>query len=282
MVERMVGVGGGVEVCAESFGDAGDPAVLLVMGLGASMLWWEDGFCRQLAAGGRFVVRYDHRDTGRSAGWEPGRPGYTGADLAGDAVGVLDGYGIGAAHLVGVSAGGALAQRVALGSPERVRSLVLVSTTSAVPGGPELPPPAEEFLRFAGTARQPDWTRKDEVVDYLVAYSRVLAGTRRPFDEPAARALIRADVERARDIAAARNHDILPEGEPPPAPLSAISAPTLVVHGTADPLFPFPHGEFLAEAIPGAGLLPLEGAGHGIVRADWPALVRAILAHTAA
>ncbi len=93
------------------------------MGMGGSMLWWEDGFCHMLAEGGRFVIRYDHRNTGRSVTYEPGRPGYTGADLVADAVGVLDAYRIPAAHVVGVSMGGALAQLLALsstraGSPE--------------------------------------------------------------------------------------------------------------------------------------------------------------------
>src|SRR4051812_44241536 len=96
---------GGVELCAEAFGDPADPPILLVMGIGASMLWWEDGFCRMLADGGRFVIRYDHRDTGRSFTYEPGRPEYTGDDLVDDVVRVLDAFGIPAAHLVGVSAG---------------------------------------------------------------------------------------------------------------------------------------------------------------------------------
>ena len=104
----------GVEISTEPFGDPADPPLLLVMGIGASMLWWEDGFCRMLADAGRFVIRYDHRDTGRSATYEPGRPGYTGADLVNDAVGVLDAYGIEAAHIVGVSAGAAFARILAL------------------------------------------------------------------------------------------------------------------------------------------------------------------------
>src|SRR3954467_15481099 len=131
----------GVELCTEPFGDPGDPPVLLVMGISASMLWWEDGFCRLLAEGGRLVIRYDHRDTGRSVTHEPGRPRYTGSDLVADAVGVLDAYEVVAAHVVGVSAGGAFAQLLALGFPDRVLSLALISTSAATPGERRLPPP---------------------------------------------------------------------------------------------------------------------------------------------
>ncbi|MEV4614659.1 alpha/beta fold hydrolase [Kitasatospora sp. NPDC049258] len=280
MAERMVEIDG-VELCTESFGDPADRPVLLVMGAGASMLWWEEGFCRLLAEGGRFVVRYDHRDTGRSVCHPPGRPGYTGADLVEDAARVLDARGIAAAHVVGVSAGGAFAQLLALTHPDRVRSLVLISTSPAVPGDRELPPPTEEFTRFLPAAPC-DRSDLDAVIEHQVAYACLLAGGRRPFDRAAARRLIRRDLERARDIAAARNHDSLPDGGPAPAPLSSITAPTLVIHGSADPVFPLRHGEALAEQIPGARLLTLPDAGHGVERADWPTIVTAVLAHTGA
>lgn len=270
---------GGVELCAEPFGDPADPPVLLIMGLGGSMLWWEAGFCRMLADGGRFVIRYDHRDTGRSVTYPPGRPGYTGADLTGDAVGVLDAYGIAAAHLVGVSAGGGIAQDLALECPDRVLSLVLISTAPVTPGDRRLPPPGDEFMRFVSTATV-DFSDRDSVIEYLIAYSRMLAGGRRPFDEQSARDLIRHDVARARDFAARRNHDVLAQDDRPKKPMSAIDAPTLVIHGTADPMFPIGNGEALADAIPDARLLRLEDAGHGVHQADWDAIVAAILEHT--
>jgi pimeloyl-ACP methyl ester carboxylesterase len=269
----------GVELCAESFGEAADPPILLIMGIGASMLWWDEEFCRMLAEGGRFVIRYDHRDTGRSVAYEPGRPGYTGADLVADAAGVLDAYDVPAAHMVGVSAGGAFAQVLALDFADRVLSLVLISTSAATSGARRLPSPTEEFGRFVSTA-EVDWSDADSVVDYLVDYYRVLAGGRRPFDEAAVRELVRRDVERARDFAAAQNHDLLPPGEQPREPLSSITVPTLVIHGTADPMFPLAHGEALAEEIGNARLLTLEGAGHGLDRADWETVAPAILGHT--
>ncbi|MFI1065903.1 alpha/beta fold hydrolase [Streptomyces spororaveus] len=280
MAERVIEVDG-IELCTESFGDPSDPPVLLVMGLGASMLWWEEGFCRMLAAGGRFVIRYDHRDTGRSVTYAPGRPGYDAADLVADAVRVLRAHEVPAAHVVGVSASGALAQLLALDHAARVRSLVLISTSSAVPGDEELPPPAEEFTRFA-VAAPPDPADAGAVIDHQVAYARVLAGGRRPFDEAAALGLVRRDVERAHDFGAARNHDSLADGEVSQAPLSSITVPTLVIHGTADPMFPLRHGEALAQRIPGARLLALRDAGHGVERADWATIAAAILEHTAA
>jgi pimeloyl-ACP methyl ester carboxylesterase len=278
-MERLLEANG-VELCTEAFGDPADPAILLVMGAGGSMLWWEEGFCRQLAGCGRFVIRYDHRDTGRSVSYEPGSPGYTGADLVADAAGVLDAYGIPAAHVVGVSAGGALAQLLALDFPAHALSLVLISTSPATAGERALPPATERYTQFLATA-EVDWSQRESAIRYLVDYARMLAGGVRPFDEAAVTELVRRDVERARDIAAAENHGLIADGEPPRTPLSSIAVPTLVIHGDADPLFPLEHGQALAAEIAEARLLTLEGAGHGVDRADWETIVRAIDQHTA-
>ncbi len=278
MPERLIEANG-VELCTEPFGDPADAPVLLIVGMGGSMLWWEEDFCRMLADGGRFVIRYDHRDTGRSVTYEAGRPGYTSADLVADAAGVLDGYGLPAAHVVGVSMGGALAQLLALDFPDRVRSLVLISTSRALPGGGALPSSTEELARFSSTAKV-DWSDPASVIEYFVDYSRVLSGGRRPFDEAAVRELARREVERTRNLAAAGNHELLEDDGRSRPPLSSIAAPTLVIHGTADPMFPPEHGEALAGEIPGAQLLSLAGAGHGVDRADWATLARAILEHT--
>src|SRR3954447_8192186 len=127
---RIVDVNG-VGLCVDTAGRAADPAILLIGGMGAAMDWLEPEFCQRLAAGGRFVIRYDHRDTGQSVSYPAGAPGYTGADLAADAVGVRDALGVRRAHVVGISMGAALAQRIAAESPDRVGSLVLMSTTFA-------------------------------------------------------------------------------------------------------------------------------------------------------
>ena len=278
MAERMIEANG-VALCTESFGEPADAAILLVMGIGGSMLWWQEDFCRMIAGGRRFVIRYDHRDTGRSMTYDPGHPGYNGADLIADAVGVLDAYGLAAAHIVGVSAGGAFAQLLALDFADRVLSLVLISTTPATPGDRGLPPPTKEFGRFVTTA-EVDWSDPDSVVEYLVGYSRVLNGNERHFDETASREFVRHDIERASNFAGAQNHDAIADDHRSREPLSSIKVPTLVIHGTADPMFPFEHGEALAEEIPGATLLRLDGAGHGVDTADWEIIVAAILEHT--
>ena len=197
-----------------------------------------------------------------------------------DAVVVLDGYRLAAAHLVGVSAGGGLVQELALDFPNRIRSLVLISTSPAVAGDRSLPPPTAAFGQFVRSATV-DWSDADSVIDYLVAYERVLAGAERRFEEAEVRDLVRRDVERARDFAAAQNHELLEDDDRPRQPLSSIRAPTLVIHGTADPMFPLAHGEALASEIPSARLLRLEGAGHGVQRADWNVITEAIATHTA-
>lgn len=280
MAERLVRANG-VEICTEPFGDASDPPVLLMMGLSGSMIWWDEAFCEMLAAGGRFVIRYDQRDTGRSVTYPAGRPGYTGADLVADAVGLLDAYAIRNAHVVGVSAGGALAQVLAIDHPDRVRSLVLISTSSIVGDDrAALPGPSQALTRFWGTPA-PDAADRDAAIDHLVAYQRVLTGGRRPFDDVFAGNVVRRDMERARSYASIRNHELI-DGAVPTRGLRAISVPTLVIHGTVDPLFPVEHGEALAKAMPGARLLLLDDAGHGVQPADREAIAAAIVEHTGA
>jgi pimeloyl-ACP methyl ester carboxylesterase len=173
VTERMIQVDE-VELCTDWWGDPADSPVLLIMGLGTSMVWWPDDFCRALADGGRFVVRYDHRDTGRSISYPLGNPGYTGGDLVSDVVGILDAYELPSAHLVGVSAGGAIAQTAALDHPGRVLSLVLISTSPAPAVRRELPPPTDAFGQFF-TGPAIDWSDPESVIDYRIRYTLMLA-----------------------------------------------------------------------------------------------------------
>jgi pimeloyl-ACP methyl ester carboxylesterase len=247
------------------------------------MDWWEEGFCERLAAGPRFVVRYDHRDTGQSISYPPGEPGYSGDDLTDDAVGVLDGFDLRRAHLVGISMGGGIAQEIALDHPDRVASLTLISTTFAVPHELDLPGMTEEGRAAFGALKEPDWGDRAAVIDYGVAFERACAAGSPHFDEAHTRELWDRVVDRTTNIASSfTNHDLLHDDEGREhRPLSELAVPTLVIHGTRDPLFPPAHGEALAGEIPGAELLSLEGVGHGLPRSAWDAVVPAILELTA-
>ncbi len=271
-----------VDLCVETFGDPADPAILLIAGAGGSMLSWEEEFCERLASGSRFVIRYDNRDTGRSVTYEPGAPKYSGPDLVDDAVGILDTLGVDRAHVAGISMGGGIAQFVALDHPDRIASLTLIST-SAGPGNPDLPPMSEELrTHFAGPAPQPDWSDRTAVIDYVVEDARAFAGKSRPFDEAAWRKLAGRDFDRSIDLASSMtNHFLIEGGGSSRERLGEIRVPTLVLHGTEDPLFPYEHGVALANEIPGARLLPLEGMGHELPRRVWDTVVPAILRHTA-
>ena len=276
----------GVDLCVQTFGEASEPAILLIGGAESSMDWWEDEFCERLASGPRFVIRYDLRDTGQSVSYEPGAPGYDGFDLVADAVGVLDALRIARAHVVGISMGGGIGQHLALEHAGRVATLTLISTSPVGPRDadkPDLPQMSEELAsRFAEPAPEPEWSDREAVIDYIVEGLRPYSGSF-PFDEEGQRALVERVVDRTVNVASSmKNHWIIDGGEPLRRTLGEVSVPTLVLHGTEDALFPFAHAEALAEEIPGARLLPLEGMGHEMPpRPLWNQVVGAILEHTA-
>jgi pimeloyl-ACP methyl ester carboxylesterase len=270
----------GVDLCVETFGDPADPAVLLIMGSSASMDWWESDFCERLAAAGRFVIRYDQRDTGRSATYEPGNPPYGFDDLVDDALGLLDALGVREAHVVGMSMGGAIAQLAALDHPDRVATLTLIATGPGDPDESDLPGMSAETAARFGEVARPDWGDRAAVIDYGVHLARVSAGSR-PFDETGMRALWERVLDRTSDIASTMtNHHALAGGDPWRKRLGGLGVPVLVIHGTEDPVLPLGHGEALAREIPGAELLVLERTGHELPRAVWDTVVPAILRHT--
>ena len=284
MAKRMLDVGG-VRLCAETFGERAHPAILLLAGAASSMDAWENEFCARLAAGPRFVIRYDHRDTGQSTASPPGRPNYMEADLVADALGILDALALSRAHLVGISMGGAIAQQLAVEHPERVATLTLLSTTFAGPrpaGVGDLPPPTDALRRHLGGEQPtPDWSDRAAVVEHLVEGERPYAGSL-GFDEARVRARAERVVDRTIDVQASlTNHWSLPDGPPLTVGVEAITAPTLIIHGGDDPLFPIAHGEALAAAIANAGLLRLPGVGHeNPPPQTWDVVVPAILRHT--
>ena len=275
----MDGPGDEVELCIDEHGDPADPLVLLVGGAAASYDFWDVGLCRAIADGGRHVVRYDHRDTGRSTTGTPGSPSYDGNALERDCAALVERLGA-PAHLVGLSMGGGIAQSLALRRPELVASLTLVATAAA--GGVDhagLPGPSAELAGwFADPPPDPDWTDREAVVAWSLAAERVFAGP--GFDEPRARAAAGAMFDRSHDPAAAANHWLVAgDDEPEPLDVHRIAVPTLVVHGAQDPVFPLPHAEALAAAVPGARLLVVDGMGHQVPPpAAWPDVVAGVLA----
>jgi pimeloyl-ACP methyl ester carboxylesterase len=271
----------GVEVCVQTFGPTDAVPVLLIGGAACSMLYWDDEFCAQLAAGPRFVLRYDHRDTGRSTTCPPGEPNYTISDLRDDLIGVLDAFAIERAHLVGLSMGGGLAQLAALEHPGRVASLTLIATSPAGPsGGGDLPSMSEEVQAEFGALTEPDWSDHAAVIEWLATQEQLCAARSVPFDLAGMRATMARVLDRAIDIRSMANHFSILGGDAPRNGLAEIGAPTLVLHGDEDPLFPPAHGAALAAEIPGARLVRLPRMGHEWPRRAWVEALPAILRHT--
>jgi pimeloyl-ACP methyl ester carboxylesterase/2-polyprenyl-3-methyl-5-hydroxy-6-metoxy-1,4-benzoquinol methylase len=257
----------GVEIEADTFGEPGRAAVLLLAGAGGSKDSWPTEFCARLAERTGLVIRYDQRDTGQSTTYPVGEPGYTLHDLADDALALLDHFQVRRAHLVGISMGGALAQLIGINHGGRVASLTLIATSSGADG---LPGPTEALMaHFQG--EQPA-----DPIERSVAAWRAHAARSVPFDEAATRASVTADHARAKDIEAASNVHKTERIDRWSDRLGEIGAPTLVLHGDEDPLFPIEHGESLAKAIPGAELLTLRQVGHELPPRAWDRVIAAI------
>jgi pimeloyl-ACP methyl ester carboxylesterase len=291
VTETMLPVNG-IEMCVETFGEPIDPPLLLLAADASPMDWWDDEFCRRLAAGRRFVIRYDHRDTGRSTSYPAGRPPYSGADLMYDAIGVLDALRVPAAHLVGFSLGGALAQRIAVHHPSRVLSLTLMSTSidGAAPGntpvtqGGPVAVSAGTVTAVVRTVEAPpatdetDWSNRKAAVARMIDEVRARGG---PFtaEEPHLRRFAERVFDRSVDLAATRlNHRLAGYGPPVRDLLCSIATPTVVLHGTLDRHICAEHPEQLARSIPGARLVWLDGVGHeSPPRAVWTQVLDEIL-----
>jgi pimeloyl-ACP methyl ester carboxylesterase len=284
----------GIEIEYESFGSEAGRPLLLIMGLGAQSILWDEGFCRGLAARGHFVVRYDNRDVGLSTRFDgvrvPGmaellrqsaaeiRPSvpYTLDDMADDAAGLIDALGVESAHVCGASMGGMIAQTVAIRHGRRVRSLVSIMSST---GNPSLPPATPEAMAVLLTAPPRD---RAGSIEAAVRAARVIGSPGFPFDEARVRERAGRLYDRgfypqgiARHFAA-----IIATGSRVEK-LREVSAPTLVIHGAADPLVPLEAGRDTARSIPGAELLVIEGMGHELPEGAWPRLLDAISEHTA-
>jgi pimeloyl-ACP methyl ester carboxylesterase len=282
----------GIDICYEIFGDPGAEPLLLIMGLGAQMVLWDDAFCEQLAARGFRVIRFDNRDIGQSSKLHGGKrltplellklrllripvdAPYKLHDMATDTIGLMDALGIRSAHLVGASMGGMIAQEIAITFPERVRSLTSIMSST---GNPRVPPPSRQA---SAMLMAPPPKTKEEYIERFAATWKLLRVGRFPEDE----ALDRARAERtyARGLNPAgvgrQLRAILASGNRRPR-LHLVTAPTLVIHGTVDPLVHPLGGKDTAAAIPNAKLMMIEGMGHALPLPMWPQIIDAIDKH---
>jgi pimeloyl-ACP methyl ester carboxylesterase len=286
----------GIEICYEIFGDAEAEPMLLIMGLGAQMIHWDDDFCRQLAARGFRVIRFDNRDIGKSSKLTGGKrlsavellklkflkipvtAPYKLSDMAQDVIGLMDTLRIKSAHLVGVSMGGMIAQEIAITFPERVRSLISIMSTT---GNPKIPPPTREAT--AVLMAPPPATEEEYYARFAHTWKVLRVGS---FPEDEALDRSRAERTFARGLNPAgvgrQLRAILASGSRKER-LAAVKAPTLVIHGTVDPLVRPEGGKDTAASIPGAKLLMVEGMGHALPIQMWPQIIDAIdkFAHAA-
>jgi pimeloyl-ACP methyl ester carboxylesterase len=276
---------GGVSLCYETFGSADSPPLMLIMGLSAQMVLWDEEFCERLAAEGFWVIRFDNRDVGRStilreAGvpkqWQllvrdPRAAAYSLSDMAADAVGLLDHLAIKAAHVVGVSMGGMIAQTMAIEHRDRVLSLVsIMSTTGNRRVGQPLPRIALQMLR-----RVPR-DRDGYIASHLGTY-RLIGSKTIGFDEEDKRRRAGRCFDRGiHPSGSARQMAAIVTAPDRTKALAKVRVPTTVIHGDSDPLVNISGGRATAQAIPGARLLIIPGMGHDLPRALWPQVIEAI------
>ena len=271
--ELFAPVGDGVELCYQTFGDPDDDPLLLVMGLGGPMNWWDPELCVLLAERGFYVVRYDNRDTGRSTrgsgrvtrsmlvGAFAGRrvtPPYTLAAMADDALGLLDHLGLESAHVVGVSMGGMIAQTMAIQQPARVRSLTsIMSTTGRRTVGWQHPSLIPNLLAKRGS-------RQDYLDSTVVVWNRI-GSPGYPQPEEKVRARAAETWDRGITASGTLRQMLAVITQPNRGPrLRALRMPALVVHGLADKMVHVSGGRATAAAIPGAELLLIDGMGHDL------------------
>jgi pimeloyl-ACP methyl ester carboxylesterase len=290
MSEKMI-TSNGIEICTETFGNPNDVPILLVMGAASSMLMWREEFIDKLVDGGRFVIRYDNRDTGKSSCFDFEQKPYTLSDMAADAVGVLDAYDIKSVHAVGASLGGCIVQHLALDHHARVRTITPIMSSSdpaaALPavggdaGDTTLPPPTDEWVSAVAELAGLDPDDISAAIKLKIRMLGMLHGSAYPFPEAQTQELVEAEVARARDYPKANNHVLTFAATPSWVDrLQGLDVPTLVIHGTEDIILPYPHAKALAGVIAGAKLLTLEGVGHSMPEEEWGRITRAILEHT--
>ncbi|WP_422031914.1 alpha/beta fold hydrolase [Roseovarius sp.] len=270
-----------IALATESFGNPGNPPILLIMGATASMLGWPEEFCTALAERGHHVIRYDHRDTGQSTTVPLGEASYSVEDLAEDALAVLDSQGIEKADIVGMSLGGYIGQMLALTRPDRVATLTLIASEPLGWDGEDLPHISQSFLDHFERLGTLDWSNHDDVRAFLVESERLCAGSMAPFDEERAIAMVEKVMSRTDSLSSMFNHGAVATRDDWTSRFREIGQPVLVIHGAEDPILPVENGRALAECIPGASLHVLDRVGHELPLPILPELAERIARHAA-
>lgn len=265
-------------LATEAFGVAERGTILLVMGATASMVWWPQVLCRQLADAGYQVIRFDHRDTGASTTNEPGVVNYDVADLADDLVAIMEAYGVSSAHLVGMSLGGFASQLLAVQQPARVDSLTLIAS-EPIGLSYEAEGIAPEFLAHFGQMATLDWGNHDAVRDFMLGIAELSAGSVPGFDRATAQARVELEQSRSARVQSAFNHSMLAGELPPDVTAERIAVPVLILHGSEDPIISVRAAERSAAAMPGARLVVLPGRGHELAPGDLERIGSEILRH---
>lgn len=269
----------GAKIATQTFGSRDDPALLLIMGATASMLSWPDEFCAVLAERGRYVIRFDHRDTGQSTTVPPGQADYAVEDLAADVIGILNEFQLEAAHILGMSLGGLIAQILALKHPDRVRSLTLIASEPLGWDGAPLPHISQDFLDHFSTLSTLDWSNEAAVTEFLLKSERLSAGSGQEFQEEPMRVRIAQILARTDNPPSMFNHATLVLREDWSGSFREISVPVLVLHGEDDPILPVENGRALAEGIRGAKLVVMPGVGHELPLGQFRFMADAISDH---
>jgi pimeloyl-ACP methyl ester carboxylesterase len=250
---------GAVELYYETFGDPANEAVLLINGLGSQLTRWPEPFCARLVEKGLCVIRFDNRDVGLSS-WLDGQT-YTTDDMAADGAAVLDAVGKRAAHVVGVSMGGMIAQVFAANYPQRTLSLTSIMSSS---GNPDLPPAKPEAWAVL-MAPPADPNDEEAFIAKGVASARTIGSPGYPWDEAFIRERVISEARRAfNPPGVARQMAAVRAGGDRRPKLATITAPTLVLHGADDPLVPVEAGRDTAANIKGAELVVIPGMGHDL------------------
>jgi len=284
----------GIQIEYDTFGDKSSPALLLIIGLGGQMIHWDKTFCKELSEKGYFVIRFDNRDTGLSTKFDdaglpdimgiinalmagnPINAPYTLEDMAEDTAGLLDSLGIEKAHICGMSMGGMIAQTLALRHPERFLSLTSIYSTT---GNPELPKPQPHVMELLLT---PTPLERKAAIEHSLKVFKTISGSGFIFDEAWHRNILERSYDRSfYPPGIMRQFTTILTQQNRKDALSSLTIPTLVIHGTDDPLVPIACGRDTAEAIPGSKFLSIKGMGHDLPHGGaWPGIMEAIIGHT--